>query len=104
MAIRDIESLRSHLQWAIELEHSTIPPYLTAFYSLHEGHNREAAAVILSVAIEEMLHMTLAANVLNAIGGQPLLDGTDFIPQYPTYMTHSNNAFLVHLAPFSPDT
>ena len=64
MAIRDIESLRSHLQWAIELEHSTIPPYLTAYYSLHESHNRESAGVLLSVAIEEMLHMTLAANVL----------------------------------------
>jgi len=104
MAIRDLESLRNHLQWAIELEHSTIPPYLTAFYSLHEGHNREAAAVLLSVAIEEMLHMTLAANVLNAVGGQPQLDKPDFIPQYPCYMTHSNKAFLVHLAPFAPET
>ena len=104
MAIRDIASLRNHFQWAIELEHSTIPPYLTALYSLHPGHNREAAAVLLSVAIEEMLHMTLAANVLNAIGGQPQLDKPDFIPQYPCYMTHSNNAFLVHLAKFSPDT
>lgn len=104
MAIQDLASLRRHLQWAIELEHSTIPPYLTALYSLQEGSNREAAKVLLSVVIEEMLHMTLAANVLNAIGGAPQLDRPDFIPAYPTYLPHSNQAFQVPLAKFSPET
>ena len=50
-----------------------------------------------------MLHMTLAANVLNAVGGSPALDRPDFIARYPTYLPHSANAFLVPLAPFSPD-
>lgn len=104
MAIKDIESLRAHLQWAVELEHSTLPPYLTALYSLHPDKNREAAQVLLSVAIEEMLHMTLAANVLNAIGGAPVLDKPDFIPAYPCYMTHSNDSFLVHVGKFSKES
>ena len=52
--------LYTHLQGAIELEHSTIPPYLSALYSIKKGANREAAAIIRSVVIEEMLHMTIA--------------------------------------------
>jgi hypothetical protein len=29
-----LESVREHLQWAIELEQFTLPPYLCALYSL----------------------------------------------------------------------
>ncbi|HVK06506.1 MAG TPA: ferritin-like domain-containing protein [Armatimonadaceae bacterium] len=104
MPIRDIASLRRHLQWTIELEHSTIPPYLSALYSLYEGTNEDARRVLLSIALEEMLHMTLAANVLNAVGGKPRLDHPGFLPKYPSYLPHSNQAFLVHVAPFTRDT
>src|SRR5580700_11430191 len=68
------EGLRSALQNAIELEHSTIPPYLYALYSLKPGTNKEIAAIIRSVVLEEMLHMALVCNVLNAVGGSPLID------------------------------
>jgi hypothetical protein len=71
VAIDSTHALRAHLQWALELEHSTIPPYLCALYSIPEGSNPEAAEVVRSVFMEEMLHMTLVANVLNAVGGSP---------------------------------
>ena len=58
--ITSLESLREHLQWAIELEHSTIPPYLCALYSIAPGRNSEATELVSSVLLEEMLHMTLA--------------------------------------------
>ncbi|WP_222870067.1 ferritin-like protein [Actinomadura decatromicini] len=32
--IATLDELREHLQWAIELEHATRPPYLCALYSL----------------------------------------------------------------------
>lgn len=99
---QDIHSLREHLQVALELEHSTIPPYLYALYSIQDGSNPDAVAQIRSVVMEEMLHMTLVANILNAIGGEPYLNHPDFIPQYPTYLPQSNNAFVVNLARFSP--
>src|SRR6187401_1377068 len=83
MTITNLENLRTHLQWAIEIEHSIIPPYLCALYSIKPGTNREAVEAITSVFIEEMLHMTLAANVLNAVGGAPRLDAADFLPRYP---------------------
>ena len=101
VAISSVQSLREHLQWAIQLEHSTIPPYLTALYSLKPDTNVEARHIITSVMIEEMLHMTLAANVLNAIGGEPSLDRPDFLLKYPAYLPHSNKAFKVSLEPFS---
>jgi hypothetical protein len=72
------------VQSAIELEHSTIPPYLTALFSIKQGHNLEAASIIGSVVGEEMLHMAIAANLMNAIGGQPDIDNPRFIPAYPS--------------------
>ena len=60
-SITTLESLREHLQWAIELEHATLPPYLTALYSLDPGPNAEAVEVISSVFVEEMIHLALAA-------------------------------------------
>lgn len=101
--INTLEDLQEHLQVAIELEHSTIPTYLCALYSLQDGHNAAAAAVIKSVVIEEMLHLTLAANVLNAIGGEPSLNRPEFIPTYPTTLPHSDGHIWVNLEKFSPD-
>jgi CDGSH-type Zn-finger protein len=102
MPVTTLNDLREHLQWAIELEHSTLPPYLCALYSIKPGTNGPAVSVITSVFIEEMLHMTLAANLLNAVGGAPSLDHAEFIPRYPTYLPHSADAFQVSLEPFSP--
>src|SRR4029453_8662609 len=65
--IDTVDSLHEHLQWAIELEHFTLPPYLCALYSLAAVRNPEASEVVASVLVEEMLHMTLAANLLNAV-------------------------------------
>ena len=78
-----IAELRKYLQAAIELEHATIPVYQTALFSIKPGANRYAASIIASVAREEMLHLTIAANVLNAIGGEPVIDKPGFIPVFP---------------------
>jgi hypothetical protein len=102
--ISTVDSLRQHVQGALELEHSTLPPYLCALFSIHEGTNVQSVEVIKSVFIEEMLHLALAANVLNAIGGAPTLNEPDFVPNYPTALPHSDNSFEVPLAPFTPAT
>lgn len=88
----------------MEIEHSIIPPYLCALYSIKPGRNREASETIASVFMEEMLHMTLAANILNAVGGRPVLDKPDFIPAYPQYLPHSARGFLIPLSRFSKAT
>jgi rubrerythrin len=97
-----VPAICTALQQAIELEHSTIPPYLYALYSLDKNLNGEIADIIESVAVEEMLHLTLAANVLNALGGNPVLNTPGFIPTYPGPLPGGVESQLtVQLAPFS---
>jgi hypothetical protein len=97
-----LQAVCTALQKAIELEHATIPPYLYALYSLRPGRNVEIADIIESVVTEEMLHMTLACNVLNALGGSPNIDDPSFIPPYPGPLPGGvEDQLVVHLAPFS---
>jgi hypothetical protein len=97
-----VESVLIALQNAIELEHATIPPYLYALYSLDPVRNAEIADIIDSVVVEEMLHITLASNVLNALGGSPQLDQPGVIPTYPGPLPGGVQGGLeVGLAPFS---
>ena len=84
--IETVERLHEYLYAALQLEHATIPPYLTALYSLHPGTNSDAAHVIRVVAVEEMLHLTLAANLLNAVGGTVDLQG-----ELVTYTPHPSS-------------
>jgi ferritin-like protein len=102
-AIDTIDDLRRHLQWAIELEHATIPPYLCALYSLDPARNPDAAQVVGTVLAEEMIHLALAANLLNAVGGAPRLDTPDLLPPYPHPLPHGDRSVHVHLAPFGPE-
>jgi hypothetical protein len=99
-----VENVRKLLQVAIQLEHSTIPPYLYALYSLGTSGNQDAADIIQSVVVQEMLHLNLAANVLNAIGGSPIIASESFIPKYPGPLPGLvENQLIVHLAPCSID-
>jgi hypothetical protein len=97
------QGLREHLQTALEIEHSTIPPYLCALYSIPNGANVTAGTLIRSVVMEEMLHMVLVANLLNAIDGTPKVKDPDFVPRYPTYLPHSDKKFVVQLLPFGTE-
>jgi hypothetical protein len=97
-----LDNVKTALQRAIELEHATIPVYLYGLYSLIPGKNDAIAAIIDSVVIEEMLHMTLVCNVLNAIGGHPVIDKPGFIPTYPGPLPGGvQSGLTVHLRPFS---
>ena len=97
-----IEDVRNSLQQAIELEHATIPTYLYGLYSLDPVKNSVIAEIIQSVVVEEMLHMTLASNLLNAIGGSPVIDKPEFIPTFPGPLPGGiDTGLIVHLAPFS---
>jgi hypothetical protein len=90
-----LEALFPMLQNAIELEHSTIPPYLTALFSFKPNTSTEIRTVIHSIVIEEMLHMTIAANILNAIGGSPDISNPKFVPNYPTNLPMGIGGSLV---------
>lgn len=101
--INTIEELHFYLKEALVLEHATIPPYLTALYSIKPGTNLDARNILRVVAVEEMLHLTLVANVLNAVGGTPSLTYAGFVPTYPTYLPNGETDFQVSLMPFSKE-
>jgi hypothetical protein len=99
--ITTLEELQAYLYAALQLEHATIPPYLTALYSLRPGTNPDAWHILRVVVVEEMLHLSLAANVMNAVGGTVDLTGTDFVPLYPASLPDGETDFSVDLQPFS---
>jgi hypothetical protein len=99
--------LLSMLQTAIELELSTIPPYMVAVLSMKVTENREAADLIRGIMIEEMLHLALVGNVMNAVGGTVRI-GPDNVPSYPLRMQFEGKKFKdrdfpLNLEPFSKD-
>lgn len=101
-------ALLKKVQKAVELELATIPPYLMAVFSIHPDKNRIPASIIRSVFMEEMLHLTLAGNLMTALGGEVRL-GKDNIPSYPLRMEFNGKGFRdrefdVHLARFSRPT
>lgn len=77
------DEIAGQLAAAVQVELSTLPPYLTALWSLRAGSNREVRELLLSVLMEEMLHLTLAANVLSAIGGAADFRDPKRLPAYP---------------------
>jgi hypothetical protein len=76
----DLGWLQKALGVAVELELSTLPPYLCGYWSCKDSSS-SAAQLILSVVYQEMLHMGLAANMLTSIGGTPAINTT--VPTYP---------------------
>jgi hypothetical protein len=108
----DLCELHCLLQKALMLELSTIPAYATACYSIQEQGqydrsdpqiaNAEPIEVIRQVMVEEMLHMVLAANVLNAIGGSPVMNDPKQLPTYPHELLDGKGP-TVRLRRFIPD-
>lgn len=101
-----VDDMRQALQKAIELELSTLPPYLYAVFSIEEGANEAARSRIGAIVLEEMTHMALACNILNAIGGRPVLAQASVVPAYPGPLPYDiggddGEPFLVSLLPFS---
>jgi ferritin-like protein len=105
--LADVETpsgLQQALQHAIELEHATLPTYLYALWSLDGDKNPEISSLIQPIVIQEMSHMGLAANILNAIGGHPAIDDPAFVPSYPGPLPGGvEGGLIVPLAPFSID-
>lgn len=110
------QTLLSHLQTAIEIELSTIPIYLYTYYSINrmpdgcdaytgeagvlETFANKAGGLIMSVAVEEMLHMSLACNILRSLGGQPAIYGHS-PGAFPTNLPHHKAGFSVGLSKLS---
>jgi hypothetical protein len=79
---RDLDWIKTALQAAIELEHSTLPLYLSGMFSL-ETQNYTTYNLIRGVVMEEMVHMAIACNLLSIMGGTPEIKNLN--PGFPGY-------------------
>ena len=79
----DVDWLKDSLEIAVQLEFTTIPPYLTAFWSIVNKSDPVARA-IRNIFKDEMLHFGIACNLLAGIGGSPVINSADVVPKYPT--------------------
>ncbi len=102
MPINTVQELRDHLALAAKIELSLVPPYLYAMYSI-EDQDSEAARLIKSVVVEEMLHASLATNLLLAIGGEPEFRSPEALPDYPHAMPHHIPELQLNLEPCSEE-
>lgn len=93
-ADHDLPWLKESLQAAIQLEFATIPPYLSARWSIKSGVD-PAARAIRDIVREEMLHMGIVSNLLAGIGGHPLLNTPEVIPTYPGPLPGGVNPSLI---------
>jgi hypothetical protein len=97
---QNVEDVRILVQTAIDLEFATLPPYLYAKLSIPAGTNQAAAQRINDVTGEEMIHMCLACNIMNAIGGVVAINP----PSYPGPLPGDVDAgLIVHLFPLSEE-
>jgi hypothetical protein len=103
--IDTIEKLEKHLQAALVVEHFTIPPYLCALYSIQdEKKDEDVLRIIRTVVIEEMLHMVMVANLMNALNMKPQMEGKSVIRSYPDYLPNGSRDFKVGLVKFSRES
>ena len=108
-----LDKLKRDLQTAVEIELATIPIYLYTYYSLRRTKDidwntvsretrfaNKAGAVIMSVAVEEMLHMSLSSNIYYSLFAEPPQLYRKSPRKFPTnlhYLGHSR------VGPVGPD-
>ena len=103
-SIATVDDAIELLQMAIGIEFSTLPPYLYALYSIRPDTNAAASNRIRAVAMEEMVHMCLACNILNALGTNPVLTAPTYPGPIPGGISGGGKeALTIHLLPFSKD-
>jgi hypothetical protein len=102
--ITSLAELKDALQTAMQLEFSTIPPYLCAQWSISSDPSG-VADMIENIVVQEMYHFALAGNMLTAIGGVPSIANAAFIPHYPTNVLPGGipQKLAVDLKPLTPE-
>jgi len=96
-SVADVQTL---VQGAIDIEFSTLPPYLYASLTILPDTNAPAKSRLQSVIMQEMIHMCLACNIMNAIGGNVVINP----PAYPGPLPGDvGGDLIVHLYPFSEE-
>ncbi|HEX8062955.1 MAG TPA: ferritin-like protein [Allosphingosinicella sp.] len=99
----DVEDALAMLQTAAAIEFGTLPPYLYAKFSILPGTNPAAMDRLGAIVGQEMIHLCLVCNIINALGGTPQLKA----PVYPCTLGDvgppGGDPLVICLLPFGPD-
>ena len=98
--ITSVAQAQAMLETAINVEFGTLPPYLYAQLTILPGSNAPAAARLRSITHQEMIHLCLAANILNALGGSPKLQPPKYPGPLPGDIGHDGKVLTLHILPF----
>ena len=126
------EQFDKAMDHAIALELTTIPCYLSTYYSINRAQDQDtlyqkllgqvkkvdlakeltleillyankSAALIMSVVIEEMLHLSLSSNIKQATSAEPDLMAAGKALKYPATLFADSAEFKINRAPLSLD-
>ncbi|KAF8690923.1 hypothetical protein AX14_002933 [Amanita brunnescens Koide BX004] len=82
-----VDAIIPYVKTAMLVELSTIPLYLYTMYTIkNQGAGVDARKKIRAIAQEEMLHLSLAGNLLTALGGSLDLYQDTIVPKYPGHI------------------
>src|SRR6185295_2319520 len=84
--------LRRALRAAAHLEFFTIPPYLTAMWSVCD-QTQEIIDLFRVIVRQEMAHMGMVCNLLTTLGWNPRINVPRFIPHYPSLLPGNVNPY-----------
>ena len=99
-APQSVADVQNAVQTAIDIELSTLPPYLYAKMTILPGCNSPAMQRLNGIVGQEMIHMCLVCNIMNAINGTVSINP----PTYPGSLPADiGGQLVVHLLPFSPE-
>jgi hypothetical protein len=99
-SITSVADAQAMLQTAINVEFGTLPPYLYAQLTLLPGSNAPAMARLQTITHQEMIHLCLGANILNALGGSPKLQAPVYPGPLPGDIGHDGQVLILHILPF----
>ena len=100
---RSVRELQSHLQDALELKIAVIPLYLTAMFSLCARSNGAIREMVRGAVVDQMLHIALFANILNAMRCRPVLCASRSPRGYPVCLPLDASGAAFGLKKFSAD-
>ncbi len=101
--IETVEDAHDLLQTAIDVEFGTLPPYLYAMYSILPDANDAAGSRLYAIVLQEMIHMCLACNILNALGGSPKITAPVYPGHLPGDIGGEDGPLTISLLPFSQE-
>ena len=71
------------LQTALEATHATIPPLLTALWSIKKGYNRNIRKTLIQLINQEKYKIHTISRIMLSLGGRPKMFHGSFVLSYP---------------------